>query len=131
MQPEYRKRRDRLKKIIEGLNIDALLVTSLVNVQYLCGFTGSNGFLLISDIHETLFTDSRYIEQDQEPKDFYVVYVCCVLCFGHFAMGLLARRVASRQWERVKGRLFSSDEAAVISLLSLTTRLGQKVDDWV
>jgi len=66
MQPEYRKRRDRLKKVIEGLNIDALLVTSLVNVQYLCGFTGSNGFLLISDIHEILFTDSRYIEQGSE-----------------------------------------------------------------
>jgi len=66
MQPEYRKRRDRLRKIIAGLNIDALLVTSLVNVRYLCGFTGSNGFLLISDSHETLFTDSRYIEQGSE-----------------------------------------------------------------
>ena len=75
MQPEYRKKRDRLKKVIEGLNIDALLVTSLVNVQYLCGFTGSNGFLLISDIHEILFTDSRYIEQGSE-ETFNEIDVC-------------------------------------------------------
>ncbi len=66
MESEYQKRRDRLKKIIEELQADAFLVTSLVNVRYLCGFTGSNGFLLISDTHETLFSDSRYIEQGLE-----------------------------------------------------------------
>ena len=66
MESEYRKRRERLKRIIDELHVDALLVTSLVNVRYLCGFTGSNGFLLIAENHEILFTDSRYIEQGSE-----------------------------------------------------------------
>ena len=66
MEFEYRKRRDRLKGVIEGLSADAFLVSSLLNIRYLCGFTGSNGFLLISDSHESLFTDSRYIEQASE-----------------------------------------------------------------
>ena len=59
MKAEYKERRDRLKKIIEELHLDAFLVTSLVNVRYLCGFTGTNGFLLISDMDEVLYTDSR------------------------------------------------------------------------
>jgi len=66
MESEYEKRRNRLKQIIEELHLDALLVSSLVNVRYLCGFTGTNGFLLISDIAEVLYTDSRYIEQGME-----------------------------------------------------------------
>lgn len=43
---------------------DAALVTRLVNVRYLTGFTGSNGALLLTrDGGEVLATDGRYIEQ--------------------------------------------------------------------
>ena len=43
---------------------DAALVTRLVNVRYLTGFTGSNGALLLRrDGESILATDGRYIEQ--------------------------------------------------------------------
>jgi Xaa-Pro dipeptidase len=43
---------------------DAALVTRLVNVRYLTGFTGSNGALLVPrDGEAVLATDGRYIEQ--------------------------------------------------------------------
>lgn len=35
-------------------------VTNLINIRYLCGFTGSNGALLITRASATLATDSRY-----------------------------------------------------------------------
>jgi Xaa-Pro dipeptidase len=45
---------------------DAALVTRLVNVRYLTGFTGSNGALLVTrDGAAVLATDGRYIEQSQ------------------------------------------------------------------
>ena len=45
----------------EGKTIDALIVSSLPNVEYLTGFDGSNGLLLIESSGEmTLFTDPRY-----------------------------------------------------------------------
>jgi len=47
-----------------ALKLDALLVTSLHNVRYLTGFTGSNGSVLLSgDGRATLFTDPRYTVQ--------------------------------------------------------------------
>jgi len=47
----------------------ALLVTSLANVRYLTGFTGSNGVLLIGDDSALLGTDGRYAVQvgEQSP----------------------------------------------------------------
>ena len=82
MQPEYRKRRDRLKKVIEGRNIDALLVTSLVNVEYLCGFTGSTGFLLISDIHEILSRILDILNKVQKKLLMKLMFLCHLVSKG-------------------------------------------------
>lgn len=46
------------------LGVDGLLVTTLVNVRYLTGFSGSNGtFALTADGAGTLHTDGRYGDQ--------------------------------------------------------------------
>lgn len=52
---------DRIAKLQSDLTNDqALYVTNLINVRYLCGFSGSNGALLITADSATLATDSRY-----------------------------------------------------------------------
>jgi Xaa-Pro aminopeptidase len=43
--------------------IDALLVTHLPNVRYLCGFTGSAGILVVMPRSAVFLTDGRYDEQ--------------------------------------------------------------------
>jgi Xaa-Pro aminopeptidase len=40
--------------------LDSLLVSSLPNVQYLTGFTGSSGAVVLTPSHTIFFTDSRY-----------------------------------------------------------------------
>jgi len=54
-------RMDRVRERFDG--IDALLVTRLVNVRYLTGFTGSAAMLLVRRDGATFVTDGRYQEQ--------------------------------------------------------------------
>jgi Xaa-Pro aminopeptidase len=46
--------------------IASLLVTHLPDVRYLCGFTGSNAFLVITANRAVMFTDGRYIAQAKQ-----------------------------------------------------------------
>jgi Xaa-Pro aminopeptidase len=61
-----RSRIDRLRLSFSRLRADAFLVTHLPNIQYLCGFSGSAGVLLVEPSRSTLVTDSRYVLQAQE-----------------------------------------------------------------
>jgi Xaa-Pro aminopeptidase len=52
---------DRLARLTAGLD-HPLLVTSLTNIRYLTGFTGSNAHLLVTLERTALLTDGRYGE---------------------------------------------------------------------
>jgi len=57
-------RRDALRATAAERGLDAVLVTNLLNVRYLTGFTGSNGVLLVrTDGADLLGTDGRYTTQ--------------------------------------------------------------------
>jgi Xaa-Pro aminopeptidase len=57
-------RRDALRATAAGRGLDAVLITNLLNVRYLTGFTGSNGALLVrTDGTDVLGTDGRYTTQ--------------------------------------------------------------------
>jgi Xaa-Pro aminopeptidase len=58
------ERRDALRATAAERDLDAVLVTNLLNVRYLTGFTGSNGALLVRTDGRDLFaTDGRYTTQ--------------------------------------------------------------------
>jgi Xaa-Pro aminopeptidase len=56
-----------------ALDVDALLVTDLVNVRYLTGFTGSNGMAVVGPDVRRFITDFRYVEQAQAQVEGYDV----------------------------------------------------------
>ena len=59
-------RRDALRRLLREAQLDALLVTDLLNVRYLTGFTGSNAALLVhaeGDAASLFCTDGRYRTQ--------------------------------------------------------------------
>ncbi len=62
-------RRDGLRALLAAAGVDALLVTDLVNIRYLTGFTGSNAALLVhidGDAASRFCTDGRYRTQAAE-----------------------------------------------------------------
>jgi Xaa-Pro aminopeptidase len=60
---DHQTRQRRLKKLLPAHRLDALLITHLPNVRYLCGFTGSAGAIVIGESKSVFFTDGRYKEQ--------------------------------------------------------------------
>ena len=56
-------RRRRLRDAVRATGAEAALVTRLVNVRYLTGFTGSNAALLVTQDGALLATDGRYTTQ--------------------------------------------------------------------
>ncbi|MCF3937463.1 MULTISPECIES: M24 family metallopeptidase [Gordonia] len=70
MTSDYRARRDRFRDQLAGSDrpVDAFVVSDLINVRYLTGFTGSNAALLIGASPEAdrISTDGRYRTQVAE-----------------------------------------------------------------
>ncbi|MGA9315538.1 MAG: Xaa-Pro peptidase family protein [Solirubrobacteraceae bacterium] len=59
----------RLASALHEQGVDRLLVSAPVNVRYLCGYTGSNGLLLVDSGEQAehrFFTDFRYVTQSAE-----------------------------------------------------------------
>jgi len=59
-------RLDRLRATFDEHEVDALVVTTLANVRYLTGFTGSAGVLGVTRDAAVLTTDGRYRTQSAE-----------------------------------------------------------------
>lgn len=69
-RPDYAARRGLLRNLLVENEIDGLLVTDLVNIRYLTGFTGSNAALLVhswdtpgAEDRTVIATDGRYDTQ--------------------------------------------------------------------
>jgi Xaa-Pro aminopeptidase len=62
-------RATRLADTLPEMGADLLLVTSLVNVRYLTGFTGSSALALVGPDTRAFVTDFRYLEQSAAEVD--------------------------------------------------------------
>ncbi|HEY6398645.1 MAG TPA: Xaa-Pro peptidase family protein [Solirubrobacteraceae bacterium] len=62
----------RLQAVLNRLpeaGVEAILITGLINVRYLTGYSGSNGLALVAPDFPAFLTDFRYIEQAAEEVD--------------------------------------------------------------
>jgi Xaa-Pro aminopeptidase len=60
---DHKARQLRLRNALPAHRLDALVVTHLPNIFYLCGFSGSAGALVLTHAKSLLFTDGRYTTQ--------------------------------------------------------------------
>ena len=63
----------RLRAILREQELDAILISAPANRRYLSGFTGSAGYLLITQTAAVLATDFRYVEQAGNQAPLYSV----------------------------------------------------------
>jgi len=62
----YSARQHQLREHLATTRFDALLISHLPNIRYLCGFTGSAGFLLLDQSTSIFITDVRYDPQARQ-----------------------------------------------------------------
>ncbi len=62
----YPSRLEAVRKILDSNHLDGILFSNLENIRYLCGFTGSDGALVITRTDSFFLTDSRYWTQSEE-----------------------------------------------------------------
>jgi len=62
----YPLRQKNAQKIMDSSRLDGILFSSLENIRYLCGFTGSDGALVLTQRESLFLTDSRYWTQAEE-----------------------------------------------------------------
>ncbi len=63
---DLRSRVERLRDELDGAGCDGVLITRLVNVRYLTGFTGSAALLLVTPERALFVSDGRYRDQATE-----------------------------------------------------------------
>ncbi len=59
-------RADRLAERLAERELDALVVTDLLNIRYLTGFTGTNAVCVVGPERRDFITDFRYVERAEQ-----------------------------------------------------------------
>ena len=95
---DFQARQKKLREHLATTRFDALLISHLPNIRYLCGFTGSTGLLLVEEAGSVFFSDFRYDTQaHEEVKSAKVVIArkSALQALGEF---LGKRRKRARGW---------------------------------
>jgi Xaa-Pro aminopeptidase len=125
----YKLRQQKLQSELEQSRLNAVLITSLPNIRYLCGFTGSAAALLISEEQSTFLTDGRYSTQARDEVD-----------AARIVVGRKAPLISAAEWLRSNAKrpgahgkftlgieaehLTVADRQRLIRSLALSVRLG-------
>lgn len=109
-----KNRRSRLSSFFDTHSLDVILLTNLVNIRYLCGFSGSEGALLLTRDRAWFLCDSRYTSQasleveEAEIREFSAKYeaICELISTqGFHRVGIEAGHVVVSDYQRLEERL--------------------------
>jgi len=124
-------RAERLSAQLDG--VDVLVVSELVNVRYLTGYTGSNGIALVGPQARAFITDFRYLQQAGEevlPEFDRLVadapqalpeLIEDALPAGELRLGFEAEHTSVRAHERLRGLL--SERIELVATVGLVERM--------
>jgi Xaa-Pro aminopeptidase len=123
---DFRARQNQLREHLASSQSDALLVTHLPNIRYLCGFTGSAGILLVEEGQSVFFTDVRYDTQAHDEVKAAKVIVArksVLQCLGEWSSKRRKRAVRKRTIGVEAEHFTLADKKRLNALLPSGTRL--------
>jgi Xaa-Pro aminopeptidase len=122
---DFTGRQKRLREPLSSSRLDALLISHLPNIRYLCGFTGSAGLLLVEEGVSIFFTDVRYDTQAQEEVERAKVVIARKGPLSAVGEWIATRRRRARGWTIgiEADHLTVSERRRVVDLLPSKVRL--------
>ncbi|MFK7846558.1 MAG: aminopeptidase P family N-terminal domain-containing protein, partial [Rhodothermales bacterium] len=66
---------NKIQAAIREEGATSAFVTSITDIRWACGFTGSNGLLVVTPDTAALITDGRYITQSKEETEDVEIYI--------------------------------------------------------
>ncbi|MBV8430341.1 MAG: aminopeptidase P family N-terminal domain-containing protein, partial [Solirubrobacterales bacterium] len=128
---QHTGRLDKLSALLPEVEIDALLISGLVNLRYLTGYTGDNGLAVVGPELRAFITDFRYVEQaaDEVDPSFerrqaqreLIPALRDVLPPDSLRLGFEAEHVTVRDHERLRAEL--PDRVELVPVGGLVERL--------
>ncbi len=116
----YMERLRRLREILKNSNLGGLLIGSSANRRYLSGFTGSEGWLIITQQKAYLAVDFRYVEQaKQESNDFEILHI----------KGTMSQWLPAILLETQLNRLGIESDLVSVSVYQSICQVGQGTDN--
>lgn len=106
-----------LNALLASQKVDAIVVSTLVNVRYYTGFTGSNGLLLVTRKGPLLLTDPRYTTQAAQEAN----------CPAVIVKGPTLKEVAKRLKALKAKRIGVEDQRISFALHRGLSELGELV----
>jgi len=67
------KRLEKLRKALAEKQVDGILITNPSNRRYITGFTGSSGYVLVTQKDAVFITDFRYVEQAKKQAPLFEI----------------------------------------------------------
>ncbi|HXS47430.1 MAG TPA: Xaa-Pro peptidase family protein, partial [Solirubrobacterales bacterium] len=128
-----RGRGDRLAASLSELELDLILVTNLVNIRYLTGFTGTNGACICGPDTRLFLTDFRYTERAAAEVEDWETVTVSDDWLGGIASHLAGRtgfeddHVSVRLLERLRGKL--ADGVEVVAAGGTVEKLRRVKDE--
>jgi Xaa-Pro aminopeptidase len=129
-------RADRLAALLDERELDVLLVTNLVNVRYLTGYTGTNGVALVGGRDLRCFvTDFRYVTQAEQQVHGFERRVgeqdllddaVAALPAGDVRLGIEDQHMAVRTFDRLREAL--PDSVELVPAGGAVERLRERKD---
>jgi Xaa-Pro aminopeptidase len=121
-------RADRVQAALRERELDAVLVTHLVNIRWLTGFTGTNAVAIVgADGTRTFLTDFRYVERAAAEVDGFerrrggrnLLADAAEVLAGR--VGFEDNHLPVRQWERLKDEV--GDDVEVVGAQTMLEAL--------
>jgi Xaa-Pro aminopeptidase len=129
-------RADRLAALLDERELDALLVTNLVNVRYLTGYTGTNGVALVGGQDLRCFvTDFRYVTQAEQQVHGFERLIgeqdllddaVAALPAGDIRLGIEDQHMAVRTFDRLREAV--ADSVELVPAGGIIERLRERKD---